>query len=81
MYAYAHMMYAYIHVCIYIIQYIIMYAYMYCTSMHMYNVEKYISCPWYKIDIFLYRIIRRPGHAHLHQAQFWNPLSTGKMDA
>jgi hypothetical protein len=39
------------------------------------------SCPWYKIDIFLYSITRRPGHAHLDQAQFWNPLSTGKMDA
>ena len=25
-------------------------------------------------------VTRRPGHAHLHQAQFWNLLSTGKMD-
>ena len=33
-------------------------------------------CPWYKIDILLSRVTRRPtvrpGHAHLHQAQFWN---------
>jgi hypothetical protein len=32
------------------------------------------SCPWYKIDILLSRVTQRPGHAHLHQAQFWNFL-------
>ena len=38
---------------------------------YMYVYDICISCPWYKIDILLSRVTRRPGHAHLHPAQFW----------